>query len=80
MIVRATGANQNARKSLSTDLVNTDRDYNIEDKTAIGDKIVETLYSNRVTFVVFYRQLELRHNIAWTGWGKKSSIFPSGSQ
>ena len=49
MIVRVTGANQNARKSLSTDLVNTKRDYNIEDKTAIGDKIVETLYSNRET-------------------------------
>ena len=31
-------------------------------------------------FVVFYKQLELRHNIAWTGWGKKSFIFPSGSQ
>ena len=49
MIVRVTGANQNAPKSLSTDLVNTNRDYKIEDKTAIGSKIVETLYSNRVT-------------------------------
>ena len=48
-VVRVTGANQNARKSLSTDLVNSNRDYNIEDKTVIGDKIVETLYSNRVT-------------------------------
>ena len=44
-MVRVTGANQKARKSLSTDLVITNRDY----KTAIGDKIVETLYSNRVT-------------------------------
>ena len=48
-IFRVTGANQNARKLLSTDLVITNRDYNTEDKTAIGDKIVDTLYSNRVT-------------------------------
>ena len=44
-IVRVTGANQKARKSLSTDLMITNRDY----KTAIGDKTVETLYSDRVT-------------------------------
>ena len=61
----------------------------------IGDKTVETLYSNRVTlenkrihtpplsppfkvgvFVVFYRYLEERHNIAWRGWGRKRYIFP----
>ena len=62
-------------------------------RPTIGDKIVETLYSNRVTqenkrirapplfppfkvgvFVVFYRQLEHRHNIAKRGWGRKSYI------
>ena len=26
-------------------------------------------------FVVFYRQLEQGHNIAWRGWGRKA-IFP----
>ena len=57
--------------------------------TTIGDKIVETLYSNGVTsenkkihtfppsrppfesgvpaFIVFYRYLEQRQNIAWRG-------------
>ena len=62
--------------------------------STIGDKIVETLYLNRVVsenkgirtpplsppfkvgvFVVFYRQLEQGHNIAWRGWGRKA-IFP----
>ena len=26
-------------------------------------------------FVVFYRQLEQQHNMAWRGWGRKSFIF-----
>ena len=62
--------------------------------SSIGDKIVGTLYLNRVVsenkgirtpplsppckvgvFVVFYRQLEQGHNIAWRGWGRKA-IFP----
>ena len=64
-------------------------------RPTIGDKIVHTLYSNRVTsenkrirapslspqfkvgvFVVSYRKLEHRHNLAWRGWGRKSYFSP----
>ena len=67
----------------------------MECQPTVGDKIVETLYSNMLTsenkrihtpplsppfkvgvFVVFCRQLEQRHNIAWRGWGGKD-IFPT---
>ena len=66
------------------------KDMNPFTEPAVGDIVVEKLSSNGVTsenktiytprqvgvFVVFYRKLEQRHNIAWREWWRESFISP----
>ena len=46
-----------------------------ENKTIHPPPPTSFVHSKLGYFVVFYRQLEQQHNIAWRGWGRKSFVF-----